>query len=226
MARAEIKIYPSIAAGDLMHLADEVQALEAAGADGIHFDVMDGHFVPLLTIGVPFLQQMRQITKLPLDVHIMVSNPEAVFQDYIEAGADTLTFHVEAATHAHRLLKAIQDKGCKAGISLNPATPPGQLEYLVNEADQITVMGVNPGYSRQKHIESTARKVSSICDLAKKTGGRIPNIMVDGGVNDSNIQTIAAAGAQSFVAGGSVFGQNSYREAIENLKKAARGNRE
>ena len=151
-----VVIAPSLAAGNLLRLQDEISALETAGADALHFDVMDGHFVPLLTIGVPFLEQTRAFTKIPLDVHIMVSNPDEVAKDYINAGADSLTFPIESARHSRRIIDQIQDAGRKAGVAINPGTPWQNAIALLPVLDKVTIMGVNPGYSRQKHIETTS----------------------------------------------------------------------
>ncbi len=215
-----VEIAPSIAAGNLLRLEEEAVKLERAGADAIHFDVMDGHFVPLLTIGVPFLEQLRQKTKLHLDVHIMVSNPDEVFEHYLNAGADTLTIPCESARHAHRIVQGIQGHGKQAGLALNPGTPWEFVKPLLPNLDQITVMGVNPGYSRQKHIPETALKVKEISDYCKEQG-LSPRIQVDGGVSDKNISQLFNSGARNFVAGGFVFGDQDAAEAIALLRQTA-----
>lgn len=220
--RNSVQISPSIAAGNLMRLADEVKKLEDGGADSIHFDVMDGHFVPLLTIGVPFLEQMRKITQLHLDVHIMVTNPDSVFEHYLDAGADTLTFHIETALHAHRLCAKIRERGKRAGISLNPATHWRAVEFVLPLVDQITIMAVNPGFSRQSHIPTMQRKVAELAAYCKEQG-LTPDIQVDGGVNPDNAGILARAGANILVAGGAVFNHLDYGAAIAGLKKAAQG---
>jgi ribulose-phosphate 3-epimerase len=215
-------ISPSIATGDLMRLAEEIKKLELAGADQIHVDCMDGHFVPFLTIGVPVLEQMRKITQLPLDVHIMVNNTDAVFEHYLAAGADTLTFQIETATHAHRICAKIREKGKRAGVALNPSTHWRDIEYLLPSLDQVTVMAVNPGFSRQAHIPSMARKVKEIAEFCTKAGLRV-DIQVDGGVNTENARELFTSGARNLVAGGAVFNHEDYAQAIFSLRNAAAG---
>ncbi len=217
---SNICIAPSLAAGNLLRLEDEVRNLEQGGADAIHFDVMDGHFVPLLTIGVPFLEAVRNITKLPLDVHIMVKNPDAVAQHYLNAGADILTFPIETATHAHRLCQQIRGAGRKAGVVLNPSTHWNTVEFLLPSLDQITLMTVNPGYSRQAHIAEVHTKIKALAEHCKQ---HFPHIVlqVDGGVNLSNIGALAKLGATNFVTGGAVMGQPNYKKTIDALREAA-----
>ncbi len=217
---SKICIAPSIAAGNLLRLEDEVRNLEAGGADSIHFDVMDGHFVPLLTIGVPFLEAIRKVTKLVLDVHIMVTNPEHVANHYLEAGADILTFPIETAPHAHRLCQHIRAHGKKAGIVLNPSTHESAIEHLLPCVDQVTIMTVNPGYSRQAHIPEMHSKIKAIANLCRQKFPHV-TIQVDGGVSLSNIEALAKLGATSFVTGGAVMGKPNYREAITELRAAA-----
>ncbi len=217
---SEIKISPSIAAGNLMRLEDEVRKIEASGADSIHFDVMDGHFVPLLTIGIPFIEQMRKITTMKLDVHIMVTNPDLVFQDYLQAGADVLTFHQEAALHSHRICMKIKEAGKKAGIAINPGTHWQTIEYLLPMLDQVTIMAVNPGFSRQQHIPSVHDKIATLTKL-KKDKQLTFDIMVDGGVNTENIYTLKQLGTDIIVAGGAIFNFENYTEAVQKIKKAS-----
>ncbi len=216
----KISIAPSIAAGNLLRLEDEVRHLEAGGADAIHFDVMDGHFVPLLTIGVPFLEAMRKITKLPLDVHIMVSNPDHVAQHYLDAGADILTFPIETAKHPDRLCQQIRDAGRKAGVVLNPSTHWNSIEFLLPTLNQITIMSVNPGYSRQTHINDVHPKIKALAEFCQKSFPHI-EIQIDGGVNLKNIGILAQLGATNFVTGGAVMGQPDYKKAISQLRDAA-----
>lgn len=218
--KSEIKVSPSIAAGNLMRLEDEVKRLEISGADSIHFDVMDGHFVPLLTIGIPFIEQMRKITNMKLDVHIMVTNPDHVFQDYLNAGADILTFHQETALHAHRICMKIKETGKKAGIALNPGTNWSSIEYLLPVVDQITIMSVNPGFSRQIHLPSVHKKISALAKYKKENDLKY-DIMVDGGVNSENVYLLRQLGTDIVVAGGAVFNYEDYTEAILNIKKAS-----
>ena len=213
-----LKVSPSIAAGNLMRLEDEVRKLEKSGADSIHFDVMDGHFVPLLTIGVPFLEQMRKITSMHLDVHIMVSNPDVVFQDYLNAGADTLSFQIESAQHAHRICATIQNFKKRAGVVLNPATHWKQIEFLLPMLNQVTVMSVNPGFSHQKHLTIVHQKIIELAEFRKKNQLSF-EIQVDGGVNSENSKLLQSFGVDIVVAGGAVFNYPDYHVAIENIKK-------
>lgn len=218
--KKEIKISPSIAAANLMRIEEEIIKLESSGADSIHFDVMDGHFVPLLTIGIPIIEQIKTITNMLLDVHIMVSNPDQVFQDYISAGADTLSFHQEAAVHPHKICTKIKELGKKAGIALNPSTHWNTIEYLLPILDQVTIMSVNPGYSRQSHLSFVHQKIIDLSKFRKEKNLNF-DIMVDGGVNCDNISTLAKIGCDIIVAGGAIFNQNNYKEAILKLKSAS-----
>ncbi|WP_202614013.1 ribulose-phosphate 3-epimerase [Silvanigrella paludirubra] len=218
--KKEIKVSPSIAAANLMKLEEEVKKLESSGADSIHFDVMDGHFVPLLTIGVPFIEQMRKITKMPIDVHIMVTNPDHVFQDYLDAGADVLSFHQEVSLHPHRICMKIKDAGKKAGIALNPSTHWNTIEYLLPILDQVTIMSVNPGFSRQSHIPIVHKKIHELSKFRKENNLNF-EIMVDGGVNAENVMTLKQLGTDIVVAGGAVFNFENYSEAIQKIKKAS-----
>lgn len=216
----EIKVSPSIAAGNLMRLEDEVKKLEVSGADSIHFDVMDGHFVPLLTIGIPFIEQMRKLTKMQLDVHIMVANPDQVFLDYLNAGADVLTFHHEAAIHSHRICMKIKEFGKKAGIALNPGTNWSSIEYLLSVADQVTIMAVNPGFSRQPHLPIVHKKIAELAKFREENKLSY-DIMVDGGVSAENVQALKQMGTDIVVAGGAVFNYENYTDAVQKIKKAS-----
>ena len=213
----KLKVSPSIAAGNLMNLEAEVRKLELSGADSIHFDVMDGHFVPLLTLGIPLIEQMRKITLMPLDVHIMVSNPDMVFQDYLNAGADILTFHIESTPHAHRLCTKIKDFGKKAGVALNPATHWKDVEFLLTEIHQVTVMTVNPGFSRQPHLNLVHKKIEELSAYRKQNGLSF-EIQVDGGVHHENAATLKALGVDTVVAGGAIFNFSDYKEAVDRIK--------
>jgi len=216
----KIKIAPSLAAANLLQLGDEVKKLEQAKVDAIHFDVMDGHFVPLLTIGVPILEQVRAVTSLHLDVHIMVTNPDDVLDDYLKAGADTLSFHIEAARHAHRLCTRIRQAGKRAGIALNPATHWQNIEFLLPELDQVTLMTVNPGYSRQQHILTMHNKIGEFANFCRAQNYAI-DICIDGGVNLGNASTLAQLGATILVAGGAVFNGGNTVESVQALRAAA-----
>lgn len=214
-----IKVFPSIAAGNLMHLADEVQKLEEAKADAIHFDCMDGHFVPLLTIGIPLIEQMRSITKLPIDVHIMVSNPDAVFMDYIHAGADTVSFPIEAAIQAHRISAKIKEHNKRSGVVLNPSTHWKDVEFLLSEIDVVNVMTVNPGFSFQKHLTFVHKKIYELNHYRLQNNLNF-EIQVDGGVSVENACILKELGADNLVAGGAIFKYKDYKKAISDLKNA------
>lgn len=212
-----VKISPSIAAANLLCLADEIKRLESAGADFIHFDCMDGHFVPHLTIGIPLIEQIKAHTYLPLDVHIMVSNPDRVFQDYLTAGADSLTFHIESAIHAHRICEKIKSKGKRAGVALNPATHWKSIEFLLNELDSVTVMTVDPGFSHQKHLQFVHKKINELAEYRRKNHLTF-DIQVDGGVNTQNAPVLKNLGVNVLIAGGAIFKEKDYAHAISKLK--------
>jgi len=214
-----IKVSPSIAAGNLMCLEDEVRRLESSGADAIHFDCMDGHFVPLLTIGIPFVEQMRKITNMHLDVHIMVSNPDAVYMDYLNAGADTLSFHIESTVHSHRICMKIKEYKKKAGVVINPSTHWKEVEYLLTEIDVVNIMAVNPGFSFQSHLSFVHNKIAELNEFRTQNNLNF-EIQVDGGVTRENAGTLKKLGADNLVAGGSVFKHKNYQAAINALKNS------
>jgi ribulose-phosphate 3-epimerase len=221
MSRTEIKVSPSILSADPLKFGDEVNAVAAAGADMLHIDVMDGHFVPNLTFGLPLVRSLKNHTKLPLDVHIMVTNPDQVAVDYVDAGADFLTFHIEAATHAHRIIEVIKAKGAKAGISLNPGTAVELIFPSLHYCDLVLVMSVNPGFGGQKYIAACNDKIRRIDHELKRIGRRDQVILqVDGGVTDANAKQIIEAGADALVAGTAVFGKADRKSAILALKNA------
>ncbi|MCB2187143.1 MAG: ribulose-phosphate 3-epimerase [Deltaproteobacteria bacterium] len=216
-----IKIAPSILSADFARLGEEVRAVEQAGADWIHVDVMDGHFVPNLTIGPPVVRALRPVTQLPLDVHLMIANPDRYLEDFITAGADWVSVHAEACPHLHRTLSHIRELGAKAGVALNPHTPLEVLDYLVPNLDYILIMSVNPGFGGQKFIPASLDK---LLDLKIKLAqyAHHPLIQVDGGVSPETIGAIRAAGAQVFVAGSAIFNDpRGYGEAICNLRRSA-----
>lgn len=217
--QSKIKVSPSLAAGNLLRLESEVKDLEKAGADSIHFDVMDGHYVPVLTFGPPILAQVRAITSLPLDVHIMVSNPDEVIDSYLDAGANVLTFHPETAKQAYRLCTKIRDRGAQAGVALNPGTSWRTIEFLIPTLDQITIMTVNPGYSRQAHLQSMHSKIRELADFCKQNKVTL-DIQVDGGVNPENAGLLVSLGATVLVAGGAVFNNKDYEAAISAIRNA------
>ena len=215
-----IMIAPSILSADFSRLGEEVRAVEAAGADVIHIDVMDGHFVPNITIGPLIVKALRPITTLPLDVHLMISEADRYLQDFIDAGADWITVHVEACPHLHRTLNYIRSQGKKAGAVLNPATSLSTLEYVLGDVDLVMLMSVNPGFGGQSFIESSLEKISrlrAMLDAVNPQAG----IEVDGGISPQTIARVAAAGANIFVAGSAVYGSGDYQAVIGEMKKLA-----
>lgn len=215
-----MKIAPSILSADFARLGEEIAAIEAAGADYVHVDVMDGHFVPNLTIGPPVVAALRKVTKLPLDVHLMIDNPDAYIPEFARAGADIITVHQEASTHLHRAVQLIKSLGKKAGVSINPATPVSTLEVILDELDLVLVMSVNPGFGGQSFIPSALNKISSLRREIERRA-LATELEVDGGVKTDNIAEIAAAGADVFVAGSAVFGSSDYAATIAALKRNA-----
>ena len=213
---SRVKISPSILAADFACLGEEVTAICEAGCDYVHVDVMDGHFVPNLTIGPDVVKAIKPHANKPLDVHLMISPVDAFIDLFAEAGADIITFHPEAGPHPHRTVQAIKAAGCKAGISLNPATPIAALEELIEDIDLILVMSVNPGFGGQKFIKTQLEKIRRIRDLITDAGREI-ELEVDGGVNSKNAEEIIAAGADILVAGTAVF-QNGRQAYADNIK--------
>ncbi len=216
------KIAPSILSADFSRLGEEIRAVEAAGADLIHIDVMDGRFVPNLTIGPAVVASLRKVTRLPFDVHLMIESPERYIDSFTAAGSDLITVHVEASTHLHRIITAIKEKGKKAGVSLNPATPLSAVEQILPEVDLLLVMTVNPGFGGQKFIGGMLDKIRRARDLV---GVSNPAVMleVDGGINLENIRAVQEAGTDIVVAGASVFGSGDYRKIIGEMKALTRG---
>lgn len=215
------KIAPSILSADFSRLGDEIRAVEAAGADYIHVDVMDGHFVPNITIGPLIVAAARKITGLPLDVHLMIENPDRYVPDFAAAGADIIVVHAEASIHLHRSIQLIKSLGKKAGVSLNPATPLNYLEYVLADLDIVLLMTVNPGFGGQSFIEATIPKIKALRAMLDKRGLET-ELEVDGGVKIDNIARISHAGADVFVAGSAVFGRPDYKTTINALKQQAR----
>jgi ribulose-phosphate 3-epimerase len=216
-----VRIAPSILSADFAHLADEIAAVEKAGADMVHVDVMDGHFVPNLTIGPPIVEAIRKVTKLPLDVHLMMTNPDAFIGEFAEAGADYLTVHVEACPHLHRTVQSIKEKGVKAGVTLNPATPLASVEAILPDADLLLIMSVNPGFGGQQFIPGVLDKIRRARAMIRQTGRPIL-LEVDGGVKADNAGEIVNAGADILVAGSAIFEApgHDYRRAIAQLRAA------
>ena len=214
----KIQIAPSILSADFGRLAEEVRSVEMAGADVIHVDVMDGHFVPNITIGPMVVKALRSVTKLPLDVHLMIEFPDRYIEAFAQAGASWLTVHVEACTHIHRTINAIKVLGVKAGVVLNPATSPSTLEYILADLDLVLVMSVNPGFGGQHFIPSSLDKIRHLRKLLASLDHYVP-IEVDGGVNSQTIEAVVSAGADICVAGSAIFGARDYAATIEKLKE-------
>ena len=212
-------IAPSILSADFTRLGEEISAVARAGADVIHIDVMDGHFVPNITIGPLVVKAVRRITELPLDVHLMIENADAYLEDFAKAGADWITVHVETGYHLHRTIHRIKELGKKAGAVLNPATPLTSLKEILPDLDLVMLMAVNPGFGGQSFIESSLTKITQLKKMIDDRGLTV-GIEVDGGVSPKNIGAIAAAGANIFVAGSAVFGQDDYAKVIAQLKGA------
>lgn len=214
---SNIKILPSLLAADFGHLADELVAIEKAGADMLHVDVMDGNFVPNISFGTPVIEMLSKSTKLPLDIHMMVTNPEHWVEVYAQYNPEYLVFHYEATNHQHRLTQRIKELGIKAGIAINPGTPVSCLEALLSDVDLVLVMSVNPGFGGQKFIENTHSKLQWL-HAYKKQHNACFEIEVDGGVISENAQSISESGATMLVAGSSVFNREDYAQAIKELR--------
>jgi ribulose-phosphate 3-epimerase len=217
-----LRIAPSILSADFSRLGDEIRAIEAAGADWIHVDVMDGHFVPNITIGPIVVKALRPHTRLPLDVHLMISPVDHFLEAFAEAGADIITLHPEAGPHIHRSVQRVKALGKLAGVSLNPGTPAKMLDYLIDTVDLVLVMSVNPGFGGQSFIESQLKKISAIRKMIDATG-RDVRLQVDGGVDAGNVGRIYAAGADVVVAGTATFrgGPEHYADNISGLRTGA-----
>ncbi|WP_145430747.1 ribulose-phosphate 3-epimerase [Staphylococcus haemolyticus] len=211
------KIYPSLLSADFLNLENEIKALEEAQIDGLHFDVMDGQFVPNISIGIPILDSVRAITQLPIDVHLMIEQPEQYINTFAEHGADMISIHVEATQHIHRALQMIKNAGKKAGVVINPGTPVESLLPVLEIVDFVLVMTVNPGFGGQSLIEACAAKVKILRDLRQSLNLNF-NIEVDGGINNETIKICADNGADMFVTGSYFFKQKDYGKVTQLLK--------
>ena len=219
------KIAPSILSADFTRLGEEIREVERAGADYIHIDVMDGHFVPNITIGPMIVKVARRVTELPLDVHLMISNPDPLIDDFARAGASILTVHAETLNHIHRTIQHIRDRGVRPGLALNPATPVDVLEYVLDDLDMVLLMTVNPGFEAQEFIPEVIPKIKR---LKKKIDGRGLDVdmEVDGGINPDIIGDVARAGANVFVAGSAIFYSEDYEKTIRLLRDRIEGHGE
>ena len=215
-----VRLAPSILSADFTRLGDEVQAAIRGGADLIHVDVMDGHFVPNLTMGPVVVTALKKVTRLPLDVHLMITDPDEYIEAFAEAGAASLIVHAEVLPHLHRTLSAIRALKCRAGVAINPSTPPSAIQEVVGLVDQVLVMSVNPGFGGQSFIPESESKIQRVRELLDRAGSRA-DIEVDGGVDTSTVQRVVAAGATILVAGAAVFGTPDPEAAARNLRALA-----
>lgn len=215
-----IKIAPSILSADFARLGEEIKDVEAGGADYIHVDVMDGHFVPNITIGPLIVEAIRPVTALPLDVHLMISNPDQYIETFAKAGADIITVHAEACPHLHRTIQLIRSFGIKSGVVLNPSTPVDVLEYVIGDIDMVLLMTVNPGFGGQSFIEAVVPKIRRVRDMITKAGVSV-DIEIDGGVNTETARICTEAGANVLVAGSAIYNEKDRGAAIRAIRAAA-----
>jgi len=216
----QIQIAPSILSADFSRLGEEIRAVDQAGAEVIHVDVMDGHFVPNITIGPLVVKAVRQVTAKVVDVHLMIENADRYLESFAEAGADWITVHVEACPHLNRTVTRIRELGKKAGVVLNPATPLETLDYILEEVDLVMLMSVNPGFGGQSFIPSTLRKISRLKKRIDELGLNV-GIEIDGGISSATITLVAEAGANIFVAGSAIYGKTDYQSVIKELRGLA-----
>ncbi len=214
-----VKIVPSILAADFSRLGEEVKAVEAAGADWIHVDVMDGQFVPNITVGPLVVAALRKVTELPLDVHLMIENADQYIEDFADAGADIISVHAEACPHLHRTIQRIKENGVRAGVVLNPATTLFALDEIIEQVDMVLLMSVNPGFGGQEFVGSVLSKIELLRNTLNESGVEL-DLEVDGGVNPDNVAAIKQAGANVLVAGSAIFGSDDYKKVIEELRNA------
>ncbi len=215
----KIKIAPSILSADFSRLGEEIRAVEAAGADWIHIDVMDGRFVPNLTVGPLVVEAARSVTTLPLDVHLMIVEPDHLIPEFVKNGADIITVHLETCPHLHRTIQRIKHLGARAGVSINPATPISSIEEILDEIDLLLVMSVNPGFGGQTFIPKTLDKIRTARKMISNRNLKT-DLEVDGGIKIANAKQIAEAGADVFVAGSAIFESGNYTQAIQKLRDA------
>lgn len=212
------KISPSILSADFTRLGDEIAAVEKAGADYLHIDVMDGHFVPNITIGPLVVKAARPVTDMPFDVHLMISQPDLYIDEFVKAGANIISVHAEATIHLHRTLGHIRSCGAKAAVALNPATPISVLDHVLTQIDMVVIMTVNPGFEAQKFIPEMTTKIKSLREKIDRLGLDM-EIEVDGGINPETIEQVSSAGADVFVAGSAIYHSKDYAETIEELRR-------
>ena len=212
-----IKIAPSILSADFSNLKEQISLIEKGGADLIHLDIMDGHFVPNITFGAPVIKKLRKVTKIPFDVHLMIENPERYIGDFVDAGADIITVHQESTVHLHRLIQQIKSYGIKAAVSLNPATSLETIEFVLEDLDMVLIMSVNPGFGGQSFIPQCKEKIKRLKKMIDDKGLNV-DIQVDGGVKLDNIKEIVDCGANVLVAGSAIFDSEDIVEATRNLK--------
>ncbi len=214
----KILVAPSILSADFAKLGEDIVDVERAGADWIHVDVMDGHFVPNISCGMPVIKKARPVTKLPFDVHLMIEDPDKYIEEFAKSGADIITVHQEACVHLHRTVQLIKKQGCLAGVALNPATPEDTLKYILPDIDMVLLMSVNPGFGGQSYIPQVTDKIKAVRKMCVKAGRPDMHIEVDGGVDTKTYAQVVAAGADVLVAGSAVYGASDRAAVIRTLK--------